>query len=133
MIHTGFHVPHATRDAAWLLLLSTTGLSPSLVQFSTASSNVYSPLMLSHDPSSRNYWFRLFPFRSPLLRESRLLSLPLATKMFQFARFALALLGCPIRTSPDQCLLPTPRSVSSVATSFIASVCLGIHRKPFIA
>ena len=31
-------------------------------------------------------WFRLFPFRSPLLRESRFLSLPRATKMFQFAR-----------------------------------------------
>ena len=33
-------------------------------------------------------WFRLFPFRSPLLRESLLLSLPTATKMFQFAAFA---------------------------------------------
>ena len=33
-------------------------------------------------------WFRLFPFRSPLLRESLLLSLPPATKMFQFAGFA---------------------------------------------
>jgi hypothetical protein len=28
--------------------------------------------------------FRLFPFRSPLLRESRFLSLPPGTKMFQF-------------------------------------------------
>lgn len=34
--------------------------------------------------------FRLFPFRSPLLRESLLLSFPLATKMFQFARLSLA-------------------------------------------
>ena len=32
------------------------------------------------------YWFRLFPFRSPLLWKSLLLSIPLATKMFQFAR-----------------------------------------------
>ena len=32
--------------------------------------------------------FELFPFRSPLLRESRLLSLPRGTKMFQFPRFA---------------------------------------------
>ena len=30
------------------------------------------------------YWFGLFPFRSPLLRESRFLSFPLGTKMFQF-------------------------------------------------
>ena len=36
--------------------------------------------------------FRLFPFRSPLLRESFLLSFPLGTKMFQFPRFALFLL-----------------------------------------
>ena len=31
--------------------------------------------------------FRLFPFRSPLLRESLLLSFPGVTKMFQFAPF----------------------------------------------
>ena len=33
--------------------------------------------------------FRLFPFRSPLLRESMAFSLPRATEMFQFARFCL--------------------------------------------
>ena len=32
--------------------------------------------------------FRLFPVRSPLLRESHLLSLPEDTKMFQFSSFA---------------------------------------------
>ena len=31
---------------------------------------------------------RLFPVRSPLLRESRLISIPLPTEMFQFGRFA---------------------------------------------
>ena len=31
----------------------------------------------------------LFPFRSPLLGKSRLISLPLGTEMFQFPRFAL--------------------------------------------
>ncbi|KAK8612122.1 hypothetical protein V6N13_092241 [Hibiscus sabdariffa] len=36
--------------------------------------------------------FRLLPFRSPLLRESLLLSFPPATKMFQFARLSLV---CP--------------------------------------
>ncbi|KAK4354227.1 hypothetical protein RND71_026421 [Anisodus tanguticus] len=35
-------------------------------------------------------WFRLLPFRLPLLRESLLLYFPLATKLFQFARFSLA-------------------------------------------
>ena len=32
--------------------------------------------------------FRLIPFRSPLLRESRLISLPEGTEMFQFPSFA---------------------------------------------
>jgi hypothetical protein len=33
--------------------------------------------------------FRLFPFRSPLLRKSLLLSFPPVTKMFQFAGLPL--------------------------------------------
>ena len=58
---------------------------------------------------------RLFRFRSPLLSESRLISVPLLTEMFQFSRFAPHTLwiqvrvplrvGFPIRTSPDQSLL----------------------------
>jgi hypothetical protein len=39
--------------------------------------------------------------------------------------------GSPIQTSPDQCLLPTPRRFSQAATSFFASDCLGIHRMRF--
>ena len=35
-----------------------------------------------------SFRFGLFPFRSPLLGESRLLSLPAATEMFQFTAFA---------------------------------------------
>jgi hypothetical protein len=46
-------------------------------------------MSLSHNPNRYTHWFRLFPFRSPLLGESRLFSLPTATKMFQFAAFAL--------------------------------------------
>ena len=62
--------------------------------------------------------FGLFPFRSPLLRESQLLSLPRGTQMFQFPRFPpLALFdsdqghaplrarGFPIRRSTDQSLV----------------------------
>ena len=58
---------------------------------------------------------RLVRFRSPLLSESRLMSFPRATEMFQFTRFAPRTLciqvrvplrvGFPIRTSPDQSLL----------------------------
>ena len=80
--------------------------------------------------------------RSPLLTESRLVSFPPATEMFQFAGFAsqgygftLRYLpkevGFPIRRSPDQRLLAAPRGLSQRATSFIASRCQGIHQMPF--
>jgi hypothetical protein len=54
---------------------------------------------------------RLFRFRSPLLSESRLMSFPRATEMFQFTRFAshtyvfsmrYLSVGFPIRKSSDQ-------------------------------
>jgi hypothetical protein len=41
LIHTGFHVPHATRDKTDWFLLLTTGLSPSMVQDSAASSRFF--------------------------------------------------------------------------------------------
>ena len=78
----------ATRDTADLVPFSTTGLLPSPVQFSAASSNFPNLVVLSHYPIYRSGWFRLLPLRSPLLRESLLFSLPQATKMFQFAWFA---------------------------------------------
>ncbi len=48
--------------------------------------------------------FRLFPFRSPLLRESQLLSLPRGTQMFQFPRFPPLALCVQTRVTPhDGC------------------------------
>ena len=77
--------------------------------------------------------FRLFPFRSPLLGESLLISFPAGTEMFHFPAFAhspmnsaeitrFTLVGCPIRKSPDRSLLAAPRSLSQLSTSFIASL-----------
>ena len=65
----------------------------------------------SANACAKSRW--LFPFRSPLLRESRLISVPPVTEMFQFSGFAPSLLciqsevtskrpGFPIRTSADQ-------------------------------
>lgn len=71
---------------------SITGLSPSLVQYFAASSNLRYSISLSHYPNRKSYWFRLFPVRSPLLRESLLIFFPPATKMFQFAGLALTYL-----------------------------------------
>ena len=41
--------------------------------------------------------------------------------------------GFPIRKSPDQRLLATSRSLSQLATSFIAILHQGIHRMPLVA
>ena len=41
-----------------------------------------------NDCNLTSVWFGLSPFRSPLLRASRFLSLPSGTEMFQFPEFA---------------------------------------------
>ena len=87
---------------------------------------------------------RLFPFRSPLLWESRLMSVPPATEMFQFTGFALPRLciqrGVTLAgwVSPFGYLrikarLPAPRSFSQAATSFIACNRQGIHHMHLVA
>ena len=87
---------------------------------------------------------RLFQFRSPLLSESRLISLPPATEMFQFTGFALSCLYIQQevtlagRVSPFGYLrinarLPAPRSFSQAATSFVACNRLGIHHMHLVA
>jgi hypothetical protein len=92
-IHTGFHVPHATWDSVWLFQFSSTRLSLSMVKYSKLVPLIVC-ISFFNCPSTLNFYikFRLFPFRSPLLRESFLLSFPLGTKMFQFPRFALTYL-----------------------------------------
>ena len=77
-------------------------------------------------------WFRLFPFRSPLLGESQLISVPAGTEMFHFPAWASHVLwiqtwiggihrpGFPIRKSSDHGLLAASRGLSQLATSFIA-------------
>ena len=93
LIHTGFLVSRATRDSAlcfqvfdyWTI---TTYCAASHLLRLTIKLH----LSLSHYPKQLIVWFRLFPFRSPLLRESLLISLPPATKMFQFAGLALTCL-----------------------------------------
>lgn len=80
---------------------------------------------------------RLLRFRSPLLSESRLMSFPRATEMFQFARFASHTYVFSVRypcgwVSPFRYLrinayLPAPRSFSQAITSFVAYHRQGIH------
>ena len=87
--------------------------------------------------------FSLFRFRSPLLTESRLLSLPVGTEMFHFPTFpphALCVQAgvtglASSRVSPFgnpriTVWLSTPRGLSQIPTSFFGSWCQGIHRVP---
>jgi hypothetical protein len=89
--------------------------------------------------------FRLIPVRSPLLRESRLLSLPHPTEMFQFRQFPPQALCVqtwvtghdPCRVSPFghpriYALLAAPRGFSQPHASFFGSWRLGIHRGPLL-
>ena len=91
-------------------------------------------------------WFRLIPFRSPLLRESLLLLVPRGTEMFQFPRLPQPVLCVqtgatghyPSRVSPFghprvKACLTAHRGLSQPATSFIVSQRPGIHRRPLVA
>ena len=69
---------------------SGTGLSPALVKLSSLlplpTPGSLAPVLQPHQDESR--WFGLFPLRSPLLRESRLISFPSGTEMFHFPELA---------------------------------------------
>ncbi len=66
------------------------GYNPLCRAFPDTSANP--PIILCwrpYNPTGRTRWFGLFRVRSPLLAESRLISIPLGTEMFQFPKFAL--------------------------------------------
>jgi hypothetical protein len=100
----------------------------------------YHPLWLDfpfHSDMPTAKTCRLFRFRSPLLSESRLMSIPRATEMFQFTRFASHTYEFSMQypfgwVSPFGNLrikanLPAPRSLSQAITSFVACNRQGIH------
>ena len=85
---TGFHVPRGTQDPSRILpavryrTLTVSGQAFQPVHVAR-SDRVAGPTTPARPKSG---WFRLFPVRSPLLRESRLISFRRATEMFQFTR-----------------------------------------------
>jgi hypothetical protein len=96
-------------------------------------------------PAITRNWFGLFRFRSPLLTESRLLSLPVGTEMFHFPTFPPhALYIQAWVTGHDSCRVSpfgnprikarsaAPLGLSQPPTSFIGSWCQGIHRAPLL-
>ena len=90
-------------------------------------------------------WFGLFRFRSPLLTESQLFSLPVGTEMFHFPTFPPLALCVQARVTGHNssrvspfghpritARLAAPRGLSQPPTSFIGSWCQGIHRAPLL-
>ena len=90
--------------------------------------------------------FGLIPFRSPLLGESRLISFPPGTEMFQFPGLPLPRLYIQQGVTPYYQRWVSPfgnprvtgysaphRGLSQPFTPFIDSWCQGIHRVPFLS
>ena len=90
--------------------------------------------------------FSLIRFRSPLLTESLLFSLPVGTEMFHFPTFPPTALCVqaevtghdsswvsPFGNPRITARLPTSRGLSQAPTSFIGSWCQGIHHVPLVA
>jgi hypothetical protein len=87
----------------------------------------------------------LVPVRSPLLRESRLISFPPVTEMFQFTGFAPDTYGfsagypgkpgwvSPFRDRRVKAYLPARRRLSQATTSFIAFYRQGIRHMRLLA
>jgi hypothetical protein len=158
-IHTGFLGPRATWDdslecspfrlrgshplcRAFQCPSTMTRISDSMSDCQIRLRSPTTPTMqrltaITHDR------FSLFRFRSPLLTESRLLSLPVGTEMFHFPTFPLPALCVQAgvtglassRVSPFgnpriTVWLSTPRGLSQIPTSFFGSWCQGIHRLP---
>ena len=129
--------------------VSSTGLSPTPVLFPTSfdytQQHVSVSVMLNrtHTPHNTVYAtparltrtrFRLIRFRSPLLPESFLFSLPTGTEMFHFPAFPPHTLYIQVRVTTLTCggvspfghprinaRLSAPRGLSQISTSFIGS------------
>ena len=138
--------------------LSPTGLSPSTARLSsllrlanlfltrrrlcrTVQTKPTTPHRQRLQPSTP-VRFGLFPVRSPLLGESRLISFPPATEMFHFAGLPgtdcsapsppYCAASCLVRESPVQRSLAPYRGLSQPAAPFVVDMRLGIHRTPLL-
>ena len=156
-IHTGFLGPRATWDPIWESSeFRLRGYHPLCRRFPTSSATH----TISYSLPDQQLWlngpatpttqrlpaltrdrFGLFRFRSPLLAESLLLSLPAGTEMFHFPALPSTALSIQAGTTPHNgcqvspfgnpritAWLPAPRGISQAPASFIGSWCQGIHR-----
>ena len=143
MIQTGFHVSRPTQVADLCDLLASTGVSPSMPQFSNCF--LFAPRtpcrLLQPRLARKQDGLGSVPFDRHYSGYRFFLPLPAGTKMFQFPAFAPAIrrymvfnhVGSPIRTSADQVLFANPRGFSQLTTSFLATRSQGILRSLFFS
>ena len=106
----------------------------------TPQPRIRNPCRVSHE-----HGLATIRFRSPLLTESQLFSLPVGTEMFHFPTFPPHTYfiqhavtphnGCrvtPFGHPRITARLTAPRGLSQPPTSFIGSWCQGIHRAPLL-
>ena len=136
-------MPRRTQDSApgWYSF-RIRGFHPLCQAFPKPFSYQYHPVLAVLQPQPTG-WFRLLRFRSPLLPESFLFSVPGVLRWFSSPSFASSayvfsgritgsrLLGYPIRLSVALRMCAPPHSFSQLAAAFFASIRQGIHHKPF--
>ena len=104
----------------------------------TPQPRIRNPCRVSHE-----HGLATIRFRSPLLTESQLFSLPVGTEMFHFPTFPPYTLCVQVQVTAHNCCrvspfghpritarLTAPRGLSRSPTSFIGSWYQGIHRAP---
>ena len=158
-IHTGFHGPGATREqhrAAHRFRLR--GSHPlrrrthhDFDYRCTSTPNCRQTVLIRPTtpnlqplPGITQIRFSHLRFRSPLLTESQLFSLPAGTEMFHFPAFPPHHLYIQWRVPQHDSRQVSPfghpritgrlspsRGLSQTPTSFVGSLCQGIHRAPF--
>ena len=138
MIQTGFHVSRPTQVVNLNILLTSTGVSPSLPQFSNCFLFIpYSLCQLLQPRHARKHiGLGSVPFDRHYSGYRFFLPLPTGTKMFQFPAFAPATgwymvfnhVGSPIRTPADHFVFADPREFSQLTASFFATRSQGILR-----
>ena len=90
-VQTGFHVSGPTQELPLLSFqFRTRDFHPILFTFPDNYATFHLTLIVSPTTPKINFRFGLFPLRSPLLRESHLISFPLPTQMSQFSRYCFS-------------------------------------------
>ena len=141
--HAGLHVSRVTRDAARGRMRTPTGLSPSLAGRSRPLR--FGIVLPCRGPTTPVVQARLVWAGPRSLAATKGIAVAFSSSGYldvsvPRVRFPLARddrpcgrPGCPIRTSWDHSFFAAPPGLSQLSTSFVASLCQGIHRAPLHA